>query len=72
MPMMVGGANVVHRHVLGCTWFPVVKFKGIGLLLTMGVALCQLLVKHNHRENCVIITLMLYFSNLVLEKAYHS
>ena len=25
VPMMVGGANVVRRCVLGCTWLPVVK-----------------------------------------------
>ena len=42
--MMVGGANVVQRRVFGRTWFPVVKFKGAGLLLVMGVRLATMLV----------------------------
>ena len=41
---MVGGANVVRRRVLGSTWFPVVKFKGAGLLLVMGVWLAAMLL----------------------------
>ena len=41
---MVGGANVVRRCVLGCTWFPVVKFKGTGLLVAMGIWLEAVLV----------------------------
>ena len=44
VPIMVGGANVVRRCVLGCTWFPVVKFEGAGLLLTAGVWLAAVLL----------------------------
>ena len=30
--------------LLGCTWFPVVKFKGTGLLVAMGVWLTAMLL----------------------------
>ena len=42
--MIVGGANVVRRRVLGCTWFPAVKFNGAGLLVAMGVWLTAVLL----------------------------
>ena len=42
--MTVGGANVVRRWVLGCTWFPVVKFKGVGLQVAVGVWLIAVLL----------------------------
>ena len=42
--MTVGGANVVRRRVLGRTWFPVVKFKGAGLPVAVGVWLVAVLL----------------------------
>ena len=43
-PVILIGANVVRRCGLAYTWFPVVKFRGMELLLAMGVWLAAVLL----------------------------